>query len=98
MLPLHWKSCFDRNTPHITEFATVAKSLPHSLRKAHKSLISNIFLFQYRFFRQNTTPERAWRFFDKKFEFLIPSLPLPQATKMTPDAVLDGGMETEAYA
>ena len=55
MLPLHWKSCFDRNTPHITEFATVAKSLPHSLRKAHKSLISNIFLFQYRFFRQNTT-------------------------------------------
>lgn len=53
MLPLHWKSCFDRNTPHITEFATVAKSLPHSLRKAHKSLISNIFLFQYRFFRQN---------------------------------------------
>ena len=53
MLPLHWKSCFDRNTPHITEFATVAKSLPHSLRKAHKSLISNIFLFQYRFFLQN---------------------------------------------
>lgn len=51
-----------------------------------------------KFFRQNTTPERAWRFFDKKFEFLIPSLPLPQATKMTPDAVLDGGMETEAYA
>ena len=48
------------------------------------------------FFRQNTTPERAWRFFDKKFEFLIPSLPLPHATKMTPDAVLDGGMETEA--
>ena len=43
-------------------------------------------------------PERAWRFFDKKFEFLIPSLPLPHATKMTPDAVLDGGMETEAYA
>lgn len=54
MLPLHWKSCFDRNTPHITEFATVAKSLPHSLRKAHKSLISNIFLFQYRFFRHKT--------------------------------------------
>ena len=51
-----------------------------------------------KFFRQNTTPERAWRFFDKKFEFLIPSLPLPQATKMTPDAVLDGGMETEADA
>lgn len=51
-----------------------------------------------KFFRQNTTPERAWRFFDKKFEFLIPSLPLPHATKMTPDAVLDGGMETEAYA
>lgn len=40
-----------------------------------------------KFFRQNTTPERAWRFFDKKFEFLIPSLPLPHATKMTPDAV-----------
>lgn len=57
MLPLHWKSCFDRNTPHITEFATVAKSLPHSLRKAHKSLISNIFLFQYRFFRQNQNPK-----------------------------------------
>ena len=37
-------------------------------------------------------------FIDKKFEFLIPSLPLPHATKMTPDAVLDGGMETEAYA
>ena len=55
MLPLHWKSCFDRNTPHITEFATVAKSLPHSLRKAHKSLISNIFLFQYRFFRQKAS-------------------------------------------
>ena len=54
MLPLHWKSCFDRNTPHITEFATVAKSLPHSLRKAHKSLISNIFLFQYRFFFTKT--------------------------------------------
>lgn len=54
MLPLHWKSCFDRNTPHITEFATVAKSLPHSLRKAHKSLISNIFLFQYRFSIQKT--------------------------------------------
>ncbi len=24
------------NTPHITELATVAKSLPHSLRKAYK--------------------------------------------------------------
>ena len=30
--------------------------------------------------------------------FQLVSTPLPQATKMTPDAVLDGGMETEAYA
>lgn len=69
---------------------------PHwsfSFRGASQRLGSRI----SKFFRQNTTPERAWRFFDKKFEFLIPSLPLPQATKMTPDAVLDGGMETEAY-
>ena len=34
------KELFDRNTPHITEFATVAKSLPHSLKK----LISRLFL------------------------------------------------------
>lgn len=40
------------------------------------------------FFSQNTTPERAWRFFDKKFVFLIPSLPLPQQRKWHADTVL----------
>lgn len=34
---------FDRNLPHIAEFATVAKSLPYSLRKAHKLRIFNRF-------------------------------------------------------
>lgn len=39
------KGLFDRKTLQITEFVTVAKSLPHSMRKAHKWLIYNIFLF-----------------------------------------------------
>ena len=42
-------------SPHITENATVFKSLPRSLRKAHKFLISNIFLFIYRIFVENYT-------------------------------------------
>lgn len=48
------KELFDRNTPHITEFATVAKSLPHSLKK----LISRLFLiysyFNIVFFYEKT--------------------------------------------
>lgn len=46
---------FDRNLPHIAEFVTVSKSLPRFLRNAYKYLIFNIFLFQYRFLRQNRT-------------------------------------------
>ena len=49
------KELFDRNTPQITEFATVAKSLPYPMRKAHKWLISNLFLFFYRIFEKNPT-------------------------------------------
>lgn len=30
------KELFGRNTPQITEFVTVSKSLPRSMRKAHK--------------------------------------------------------------
>lgn len=75
-------------------FSSVSYTLVVFVSGASQRLGSRI----SKFFRQNTTPERAWRFFRQKFEFLIPSLPLPQATKMTPDAVLDGGMETEAYA
>ena len=39
---------FDKNTPHITELATVDKSLPHPMSKAHKQLIYNLSLFSYR--------------------------------------------------
>lgn len=41
------------NIPQITEFETVANSLPRSLRKAHKWLISNLFLSIYRIFGKN---------------------------------------------
>ena len=33
---LHQKKLFDRNTPHITEFVTIPKSLPRSMRNTHK--------------------------------------------------------------
>lgn len=37
VLPLHNKSCLtERNATHIAEFVTVAKSLPHFMRKSHK--------------------------------------------------------------
>ena len=38
---------------HITENATAVKSLPLSMRKAHKLHIPNLFLFLYRFFQEN---------------------------------------------
>lgn len=41
------------NIPQITEFETVANSLPRSLRKVHKWLISNLFLSIYRIFIEN---------------------------------------------
>ena len=43
---------FDRNTLQIAEMATVAKSLPRSLKNTHKWLIYNIFLFIYRILRK----------------------------------------------
>lgn len=36
------KEIFDRNAPHIKIFATIAKSLPHSLRKANNNLFFTI--------------------------------------------------------
>lgn len=52
------KELFDRKTSQITEFETVAKSLPRSSRKADKWLISNIFLFTYRILYKNITIDR----------------------------------------
>lgn len=37
VLPLHNKSCLtERKATHIAEFATVSKSLPRSMKNAHK--------------------------------------------------------------
>ena len=44
---------FGRIATQFTEFMTVAKSLPRSLRNTYKLLISNSFLFIYRILRKN---------------------------------------------
>lgn len=64
------KELFDRKTSQITEFETVAKSLPRSSRKADKWLISNIFLFTYRILYKNITIDRQQK--DKTKSDLFP--------------------------
>ena len=45
---------FGRIATQFTEFMTVAKSLPRSLRNTYKLLISNSFLFIYRILDKNS--------------------------------------------
>lgn len=50
---------FGRIATQFTEFMTVAKSLPRSLRNTYKLLISNSFLFIYRILYKNTDTKRG---------------------------------------
>ena len=61
---------------HIAEIATVAKSLPRSLRMSHKWLVSNTFLFTYRILKENILQT----FFENKYGFISQHIRFRQLT------------------